>query len=54
MEKSSKRKAFGLALFLIAAIICLVLSFFSYKEYKQEIAVIEQTTPVTDYQVLDT
>jgi len=54
MEKSSKRKAFGLALFLIAAIICLVLSFFSYKEYKQEIAVIEQTTPVTDYQVIDT
>ncbi len=54
MEKSSKRKAFVLALFLIAAIICLVLSFFSYKEYKQEIAVIEQTTPVTDYQVIDT
>lgn len=54
MEKSFKRKAFGLALFLIAAIVCLVFSFFSYKEYKQEIAVIEQTTPVTDYQVIDT
>lgn len=54
MEKSFKRKAFGLALFLIAAIVCLVFSFFTYKEYKQEIAVIEQTTPVTDYQVLDT
>lgn len=54
MEKSSKRKTFGLAFFLIAAIVCLVFSFFSYKEYKQEIAVIEQTTPVTDYQVIDT
>ena len=54
MEKSSKRKGFGLALFLIAAIVCLVFSFFSYKEYKQEIAVIEQTSPVTDYQVIDT
>lgn len=54
MEKSSKRKTFGLALFLIAAIVCLVFSFFSYKEYKQEIAVIEQTSPVTDYQVIDT
>ena len=54
MEKSSKRKAFGLALFLIAAIVCLVFSFFTYKEYKQEIAVIEQTTPITDYQVIDT
>ena len=51
MEKSFKRKAFGLALFLIAAIVCLVFSFFSYKEYKQEIAVIDQTSPVTDYQV---
>lgn len=54
MEKSSKRKGFGLALFLIAAIVCLVFSFFSYIEYKQEIAVIEQTSPVTDYQVIDT
>ena len=54
MEKSSKRKTFGLAFFLIAAIVCLVFSFFSYKEYKQEIAVIEQTTPITDYQVIDT
>lgn len=54
MEKSFKRKAFGLTFFLIVAIVCLVFSFFTYKEYKQEIAVIEQTTPVTDYQVLDT
>lgn len=54
MEKSSKRKAFGLIFFLIAAIVCLVFSFFTYKEYKQEIAVIEQTSPITDYQVIDT
>ena len=35
MEKSFKRKAFGLTFFLIVAIVCLVFSFFTYKEYKQ-------------------
>lgn len=54
MDKSSKRKIFGLVIFLIAAVGCLVASFYSYNEYKQETTVIEQTAPITNYRVIDT
>lgn len=54
MDKSSKRKIFGLAIFLIVAVGCLIASFYSYNEYKQETTVIEQTAPITNYRVIDT
>lgn len=54
MDKSSKRKIFGLAIFLIAAVGFLVASFYSYNEYQQETTVIEQTAPITNYRVIDT
>lgn len=54
MEKSSKIKIFGLAIFLIAAVGFLVASFYLYYEYKQETTVIEHTAPITNYRVIDT
>lgn len=54
MDKSSKRKIFGLAIFLITAVGFLVASFYLYNEYKQETTVIEQTAPITNYRVIDT
>lgn len=54
MDKSSKRKILGLAIFLIVAVGCLIASFYSYNEYKQETTVIEQTAPITNYRVIDT
>lgn len=54
MEKLSSKKVMLLASFLVAGVACLVFSFFLYKEYRQETAVVEQSSPITHYKIIDT